>query len=180
MRQHNIFYTPEELGKLARHGREARNLALRTAAPQANVGPRFLSEFERGKPTAELAKVISAVNAAGLDLAVVKRPANSFNTNTSEPYSKLLNTEFPYDWSNSQMNERVFIRSVLKASRFNDILKTVDYFGFDAVSNELPCIKDEAAKDKIISILLRIQKGMLLARCQQHTSMNELKNEPAS
>ena len=172
MRQHNFFHTPEELGKLARQGREAQNLALRTAAPQAKVGPRFLSEFERGKPTAELAKVISAVNAAGLDLAVVKRPANAFNTNRSESYSKLLNTEFPYDWSNSQMNEQVFIRSVLKASRFNDVLKTVEYFGFDAVSKELPCIKDEAAKDKIIAILLRIQKGMLLARCQQHISKN--------
>ena len=180
MRQHNIFYSSEELGQLARDGREAQNLALRTAAPQANVGPRFLSEFERGKPTAELAKVISAVNAAGLDLAVVKRSVNSFNTNTSEPYSKLLNTEFPYDWSNSQMNEQVFIRSILKASRFNDVLKAVDYFGFDDVSNELPCIKDKAAKGKIISVLLRIQKGMLLARCQQHTSKSELKNEPAS
>lgn len=180
MRQHNLFHTPEELGKLARQGREAQNLALRTAAPQANVGPRFLSEFERGKPTAELAKVISAVNAAGMDLAVVKRPANSFNTNRSESYSKLLNTEFPYDWSNSQMNEQVFIHSVLKASRFNDVLKTVEYFGFDAVSNELPCLKDAAAKDKIISILLRIHKGMLLARCQQHSSKNELKNESAS
>lgn len=168
MRQHNIFHSPEELGKLARHGREAQKLALRVAAPRANVGPRFLSEFERGKPTAELAKVISAVNAAGMDLAVVKRPASSFNTNKSESYSKLLNTEFPYDWSNSQMSESVFIRRVLKASRFNDVLKAVGYFGFDRVCNELPCMEDKAANNKIISVLLRIQKGMLLARCQQH------------
>ncbi len=176
MRQHNLFHSAKELGNLARQGREAQHMALRTAAPQANVGPRFLSEFERGKPTAELAKVISAVNAAGLDLAVVKRPGNSFNNNKSESFSKLLNTEFPYDWSNSKMNEQVFIRSVLKASRFNDVLKTVDYFGFDTVSNELPCLKDAAAKDKIIAILLRIQKGMLLARCQQYIS----KDEPAA
>ncbi len=178
MRQHNLFHTPEELGRLARQGREAQNLALRTAAPQANVGPRFLSEFERGKPTAELGKVISAVNAAGLDLAVVKRAANSFNTNKSEPYSKRLNTEFPYDWSNRQMNEAVFIRSVLKASRFNDVLKVVAYFGFDAVSNELPCLKDAMAKDKVISILLRIHKGKLLSRCLQHSSNNEPGNKP--
>lgn len=169
MRQHNIFHTPEELGKLARNGREAQKLALRVAAPQANVGPRFLSEFERGKPTAELAKVISAVNAAGLDLAVIKRAAaGASNKNKTDSYSKLLNTEFPYDWSNSQMSESVFIRSVLKASRFNDVLKVVAHFGFDTVCNELPCVKDEAANNKIISMLLRIQKGMLLARCQQH------------
>ncbi len=169
MRQHRIFHTPEELGKLARTGRESQKLALRVAAPQANVGPRFLSEFERGKPTAELAKVISAVNAAGLDLAVVKRPvAECSYVNKISSYSKLLNTEFPYDWSNSQMSESVFIRRVLKASRFNDVLKLVSYFGFDTVSNELPCLKDAAASNKTISMLLRIQKGMLLSRCQDH------------
>lgn len=162
MREHKIFHTPEELGKLARAGRESQKLALRMAAPQANVGTRFLSEFERGKPTAEFAKVISAVHAAGLDLAVVKRTAAETN------YSKLLNTEFPYDWSNRQMSASIFIRKVLKASRFNDVLKIVSYFGFDEVSKELPYIKGTAASNKIVSILLRIQKGMLLARCQQH------------
>ena len=170
MRQHRIFHTPEELGKLARTGRESQKLGLRAAAPQANVGPRFLSEFERGKPTAELAKVISAVHAAGLDLAVVKRPtAETSHLNKVGYYSKLLSTEFPYDWSNSQMSSSIFIRKVLKASRFSDVLKIVSYFGFDTVSNELPCLKDDAtASNKIVSMLLRIQKGMLLARCQSH------------
>lgn len=169
MRQHKIFHTPEELGKLARAGRESQKLGLRAAAPQAKVGPRFLSEFERGKPTAEFAKVISAVHAAGLDLAVVKRSASeTSDMNKTRSYSKLMNTEFPYDWSNSQMSESVFIRKVLKASRFNDVLKIVSYFGFDAVSNELPCLKGKAASNKLISMLLRIHKGMLLARCQQH------------
>ncbi|HEC25991.1 MAG TPA: hypothetical protein ENI67_01075 [Gammaproteobacteria bacterium] len=169
MRQHKIFHTPEELGKLARTGRESQKLGLRAAAPQANVGTRFLSEFERGKPTAEFAKVISAVHAAGLDLAVVKRPtAETSHSNKVGYYSKSMGTEFPYDWSNSQMSASVFIRKVLKASRFNDVLKTVSYFGFDTVSKELPCLEDTAASNKIISMLLRIQKGMLLARCQRH------------
>jgi len=177
MMQTNIFHSPEALGKLARHGREAQKLAIRVAAPQANVGPRFLSEFERGKPTAELAKVIAAVNAAGFDLAVVKRPASRLSdVNKTHSYSKLLHTEFPYDWSNSQMSESVFIRKVLKAGRFNDILKAVTYFGFDTLCNELPGIKDGVTIDKVISILLRIQKGMLQARCQQYN----LKHEPAS
>lgn len=169
MREHKIFHTPEELGKLARTGRESQKLALRMAAPQANVGTRFLSEFERGKPTAEFAKVISAVHAAGLDLAVVERATNETTRMSKENYySKTLSTEFPYDWSNSQMSASVFIRKVLKTSRFNDVLKIVSYFGFDTVSKELPCLKDAAASNKIVSMLLRIQKGMLLARCQQH------------
>jgi len=175
--QPNIFRTPKALGKLARHGREAQKLAIRAAAPQANVGPRFLSEFERGKPTAELAKVIAAVNAAGLDLAVIKRPASPLpDINKTRSYSKLLHTEFPYDWSNSQMSAPIFIRHVLKASRFNDILKIVTYFGFDTVCNELPSIKDDVIVDKLISILLRIQKGILQARCQRH----DLKHNAAS
>ena len=161
MDQLRIFHTSEELGVLARAGRASQGLALRDAAPLAKVGTRFLSEFERGKPTAEFAKVISAVHAAGLDLAVVKR---STVESSGDYYSKLLNTEFPYDWSNSQMTASAFIRKVLKASRFNDVLKIVSYFGFDAVSNELPCMKDSVSTDRIISMLLRIQKGMLLAR----------------
>jgi len=166
MKEHKIFHTPEELGKLARAGRESQKLALRMAAPQANVGTRFLSEFERGKPTAELAKVISAVHAAGLDLAVVKRAtAEATHLNKANYYSKLLSTEFPYDWSNSHMSASAFIRKVLKASRFNDVLKIVSYFGFDTVSKELSCLKGAAASNKVVSMLLRIQKGMLLARC---------------
>ncbi|GMR01580.1 MAG: hypothetical protein BMS9Abin19_0979 [Gammaproteobacteria bacterium] len=182
MKQHNIFHTPEELGKLARAGRESQKLALRAAAPQANVGPRFLSEFERGKATAELAKVISAVNAAGLDLAVIKRPTTeASDADETASYSKRLNTEFPYDWSNRQMAAPVFIRSVLKAGRFNDVLKTVAYFGFDTVCNQLPCDNDATANNRIIAMLLRIQKGMLLARCQQHKPqiMNQ-HNAPAA
>jgi len=179
MIQHNIFHTPEELGKLARAGRESQKLPLRTAAPQANVGPRFLSEFERGKPTAELAKVISAVNAAGLDLAVIKRPQTApANMDKTDSYSKLLNTEFPYDWSNSQMAAPVFIRQVLKTGRFNDVLKIVAYFGFDTVCNELPCLEDAASKNKIIAMLLRIQKGILLARCQARTSDHATEEVP--
>ncbi len=171
MRQYRIFQTPEELGKFARSGRKAQKLGLREAAPQANVGPRFLSEFERGKPTAELAKVISAVHAAGLDFAVVKRAASeNLPANHASYYSKLVDTEFPYDWSNRQMSVSTFIQKVLKAARFNDMLKIVSYFGFDTVSNELPCLENTALSDKVISILLRIQKGMLLAHCQRHDS----------
>lgn len=165
MEQHRVFTTSEELGELARAGRESQGLGLRAAAPQANVGTRFLSEFERGKPTAEFAKVISAVQAAGLDLAVVKR---STAKSSADYYSKLLNTEFPYDWSNSQMSASAFICKVLKATRFNDVLKIVSYFSFDTVSNELPCLKDTEATDRVISMLLRIQKGQLLARSHHH------------
>ena len=165
---YTIFQTPEELGRLARSGRESQNLALRAAAPQANVGTRFLSEFERGKPTAEFAKVISAVHAAGYDLAVIKRPEHEIAEADSVYSSKLLDTELPYDWSNSQIDQSVFIRKVLKAGRFNDVLKIVASFGIDTVSNELPCLNDEATREKIFSMLLRIQKGRLRAKCQVH------------
>ncbi len=168
MRHHTIFHTPEELGKLARAERESKKLGLRSAAPQANVGTRFLSEFERGKPTAEFAKVISAVNAAGLDLAVVKRPAPEVShLDNGNYYSALLNTEFPYDWSNSKMSEKVFIRKVLKACHFNDVLKVVSHFGFDAVHNELHNLNSTTTNDKLIAMLLRIHKGLLLARLQK-------------
>jgi len=68
------------------------------------------------------------------------------------------------------MSEKVFICKVLKAGRFNDVLKTVAWFGFDGVSNELPCLEDAATCERIISMLLRIQKGMLLACYQKPLS----------
>ncbi len=115
MRQHEIFHSPEELGKLARSGRRSQKSGLRIAAPKANVGPRFLSEFEHGKPTVEPAKVISAVHAADLDLAVVKRPiTDTEHLSKTDYYSKHLATEFPYDRSNSQMNQTFLFAKYLR------------------------------------------------------------------
>jgi len=169
MSEINVCKVTTELGDLARSAREALGLGLREAAPRAGVGPRFLSEFERGKPTSALGKVMDALHAVGLDLAVVRSPsANDAVIGEDTRLSERIGTEFPYDWSNSKIDESTFIRKVLHAHRFNDVLKIVRYFGFDRIASELPYLEDEAITTKVISMLTRIQKGMLLARCQRH------------
>ena len=134
------------------------------------MGPRFLSEFERGKSTSALGKVMDALHAVGLDLAVVSYPSvnDAVTVDQNVRLSERIGTEFPYDWSNSKIDGSTFIRKVLYAHRFNDVLKVVKYFGFERIANELPYLEDGAVTAKVISMLARIQTGMLLARCQRH------------
>lgn len=160
-----IVKTPEALGAATRARREALGLGLRQAAPLAGVGTRFLSEFERGKPSAEIGKILDALHAVGLDLAVV--PGESRDEMT-QSYSSLLETEFPYDWSNSRMDSGTFIRKVLRARRFNDVLKTVGHFGFDRVAREAAALEEPAPMRKAADMLARIYKGWLLARLPPH------------
>lgn len=65
--------TVEELGSLARAHRKERKITLETLSGIGNVSPRFLSEFERGKETAEIGKVLKALHTLGLEVIVQPR-----------------------------------------------------------------------------------------------------------
>lgn len=65
--------TAAQLGRLVREHRKNRRLTLETVAGLANVGIRFLSEFERGKETAEVGKVLKTLKVLGLDIVVRPR-----------------------------------------------------------------------------------------------------------
>ena len=69
----NVAATPQELGELARKHRKSRRITLETASALGGMGTRFLSEFERGKPTAEIGKVMAALATLGLELVVRPR-----------------------------------------------------------------------------------------------------------
>jgi transcriptional regulator with XRE-family HTH domain len=77
MKQGDIPYgtiqTVEELGRLARAHRKQRKLTLDTVSGLGNLSPRFLSEFERGKETAEIGKVLKALRTLGLEVIVQPR-----------------------------------------------------------------------------------------------------------
>ena len=68
--------TVQALGELARAHRKSRNLTLETIAGLGNLSPRFLSEFERGKQTAEIGKVLKALQTLGLEVIVQPRSAD--------------------------------------------------------------------------------------------------------
>ena len=58
----------DDLGKAVRDRRNLGGLTLVEAAGLTNVGVRFLSELENGKPTVRLDKLLRVLNALGLQL----------------------------------------------------------------------------------------------------------------
>jgi len=157
-----LAQTPQELGDIARASREKTGISLRKAASEHSFGTRFLSEFERGKATAELGKVMEALHATGLDLAVV--PRHKPPATATALLSQQLNLEFPYDWSNPDMDESTLILLVLDKARFNDILSITYYFGIARISTESKKLTDAAKVELVNKYLRRIEKGITLSR----------------
>mgnify|MGYP000022805408 CR=1 FL=1 len=71
--QYGVIRNAKELGKVARAHRKSRALTLRKIGGLANLGIRFLSELERGKETAEIGKVLKALNTLGLEVIIQPR-----------------------------------------------------------------------------------------------------------
>ncbi len=71
--QYGAIRSAEDLGKLVRAHRKQRKLTLETISGLGNLSTRFLSEFERGKETAELGKVLKALRTLGLEVVVQPR-----------------------------------------------------------------------------------------------------------
>ena len=71
--QYGAVRSAEDLGKIVRAHRKRRKLTLETISGLGNLSTRFLSEFERGKETAELGKVLQALRTLGLEVVVQPR-----------------------------------------------------------------------------------------------------------
>jgi y4mF family transcriptional regulator len=67
--------TTQELGHLIRITRNELGLKQEQLAAAAGVGLRFLIELERGKPTVQLAKTLSVLDALGLTVRITSRGA---------------------------------------------------------------------------------------------------------
>ena len=65
--------TTSALGRLVRVHRKQRGLTLETLSGLGNLSTRFLSEFERGKETAEIGKVRKALHTLGLEVIIRPR-----------------------------------------------------------------------------------------------------------
>ena len=61
---------PKQIGQLVRDVRRAQGLRQDQLAAAAGVGVRFLVEVERGKPTAQLGKVLTVLEALGCTLRI--------------------------------------------------------------------------------------------------------------
>lgn len=73
--EYGIIRSTEELGRVTRAHRKNRRLTLETVSGLGNLSPRFLSEFERGKETAEIGKILKALQTMGLEVIIHPRRA---------------------------------------------------------------------------------------------------------
>jgi HTH-type transcriptional regulator/antitoxin HipB len=78
MTRRTIVTDSYTFGAALRAARRARGLRLEDVAFGAGVGPRFVGELERGKPTARLAEALRVAASLGVGIAVEdfgERPA---------------------------------------------------------------------------------------------------------
>ena len=78
---YGAIQTTEELGQLARAHRKSRHLTLETVSGLGNLSARFLSEFERGKQTAEIGKILKALRTLGLEVIIQPRASRGADSN---------------------------------------------------------------------------------------------------
>lgn len=81
--QYGVIQSAEDLGKLVRAHRKQRHLTLETISGLGNLSTRFLSEFERGKETAEIGKVLKALRTLGLEV-VIRPRGGTAKTSTAD------------------------------------------------------------------------------------------------
>lgn len=60
-----------ELGEIIRSRRKEKKMTLKDLSLHCNVGERFLSELERGKPTIELGKTLKVMDRLNIELVVL-------------------------------------------------------------------------------------------------------------
>lgn len=69
-----------ELGRLIRSLRKQKQLTIETVSGLGNLSPRFLSELERGKETAEIGKALKVLRTLGLEVIIrpreIRAPTN--------------------------------------------------------------------------------------------------------
>jgi transcriptional regulator with XRE-family HTH domain len=65
-----VITDPITFGAALREARRARCLRLEDVAFGAGVGMRFVSELERGKPTAQLGKTLRVASSLGVSIVV--------------------------------------------------------------------------------------------------------------
>lgn len=155
----HVVRSAQDVGCALRESRRRDHVTISDVHARSGLSPRFLSELERGKSTAQLGKTIAALECAGLQLAVV--PAQRTGAGSASR-SERMGLSFPYDWSNAGMPERVFIHKVLERGRFDDVRKLVRHMGFDRVMEVLPEVAP-ARLERVCRQLNNIQRGRMQA-----------------
>lgn len=77
MNASNTYYgrvlNSEELGRIVRSHRKGQRLTLSNVSHLSKLSTRFLSEFERGKRTSEIGKILETLHILGLEVVIRPR-----------------------------------------------------------------------------------------------------------
>jgi len=91
--QFGVIRSVSELGQIMKSYRKKRGLSLEKVSGLINLGTRFLSELERGKETAEIGKVLLALNSLGLEISIQPRGYNLAKENNNKTSRDLADDE---------------------------------------------------------------------------------------
>lgn len=67
------IHTMQDLAELVRQTRKKQGLTQADLAGISGLGRRFISELERGKPTAQVSKVLLVFNVLGISLEAIRQ-----------------------------------------------------------------------------------------------------------
>jgi len=88
MKDNSVSYgriqSVKELGNLIRSLRKQKQLTIETVSGLGNLSPRFLSELERGKETAEIGKALKVLRTLGLEVVVRPREIREPTTTSQQ------------------------------------------------------------------------------------------------
>jgi HTH-type transcriptional regulator/antitoxin HipB len=62
------LYTPKTIGEAVRKTRKLLNVTQKDLALTSGTGLRFIIDLEKGKPTAQIGKIITVLNTLGIQL----------------------------------------------------------------------------------------------------------------
>ena len=65
-----LIKTTKDISEIVKNKRKTQNLTLVELAQLTNVGVRFLSDLENGKPTCEIEKVLKILNNLGVKINI--------------------------------------------------------------------------------------------------------------
>lgn len=77
------FYTPKTIGEAVRRTRKLLNVTQKDLALTSGTGLRFIIDLEKGKPTAQIGKIITVLNTLGIQLDL-KHPTLQNEKNKSQ------------------------------------------------------------------------------------------------
>jgi HTH-type transcriptional regulator/antitoxin HipB len=77
------LYTPKTIGEAVRKTRRLLNVTQKDLALTSGTGLRFIIDLEKGKPTAQIGKIITVLNTLGIQLDL-KHPTLQNEKNKSQ------------------------------------------------------------------------------------------------